>query len=139
MRLALLASGVFVATVGAGLPGAHAETVVFVTGTGKSAYSPESLLAGAYSGDPQLVVDYPASFGPFSSAQDPTFGTSVAIGAANVESLVSSLSGPVVVVGFSQGALVAPFADFLGRYGWHAALILALIATYRISDVVMGI
>jgi PAT family beta-lactamase induction signal transducer AmpG len=38
-----------------------------------------------------------------------------------------------------HGALVAPFADFLGRYGWHAALILGLIATYRISDVVMGI
>jgi len=38
-----------------------------------------------------------------------------------------------------RGAIVAPFADFLGRYGWHAALILALIATYRISDVVMGI
>ncbi len=38
-----------------------------------------------------------------------------------------------------QGALVAPFADFLGRYRWHAALILALIAIYRISDVVMGI
>jgi PAT family beta-lactamase induction signal transducer AmpG len=38
-----------------------------------------------------------------------------------------------------RGALVEPFADFLGRYGWHAALILALIATYRISDVVMGI
>jgi len=38
-----------------------------------------------------------------------------------------------------QGALVAPFSDFLGRYRWHAALILALIATYRISDVVMGI
>ena len=38
-----------------------------------------------------------------------------------------------------RGALVAPFADFLGRYGWHATLILALIATYRISDVVMGI
>jgi len=36
-------------------------------------------------------------------------------------------------------ALIAPFADFLGRYGWHAALILALIAIYRISDVVMGI
>jgi PAT family beta-lactamase induction signal transducer AmpG len=38
-----------------------------------------------------------------------------------------------------RGALVEPFADFLGRYRWHAALILALIATYRISDVVMGI
>jgi len=35
--------------------------------------------------------------------------------------------------------LVEPFADFLRRYGWHAALILALIAVYRISDVVMGI
>lgn len=36
-------------------------------------------------------------------------------------------------------ALVEPFADFLRRYGWHAGLILALIAVYRISDVVMGI
>ena len=35
--------------------------------------------------------------------------------------------------------LVEPFADFLRRYGWQAALILALIAVYRISDVVMGI
>lgn len=38
-----------------------------------------------------------------------------------------------------QGALVEPFADFIRRYRWHAALMLALIATYRISDVVMGI
>ncbi len=36
-------------------------------------------------------------------------------------------------------ALVEPFADFLRRYRWQAALILALIAVYRISDVVMGI
>ena len=38
-----------------------------------------------------------------------------------------------------RGALVEPFADFLRRYGWQAGLILALIAVYRISDVVMGI
>ena len=38
-----------------------------------------------------------------------------------------------------HGAVVAPFADFIGRYRWQAALILALIAVYRISDVVMGI
>ena len=38
-----------------------------------------------------------------------------------------------------RGALVEPFADFLQRYGKHALLILALIATYRISDIVMGI
>jgi PAT family beta-lactamase induction signal transducer AmpG len=35
--------------------------------------------------------------------------------------------------------LIQPFADFIGRYRWHAILILALIAVYRISDVVMGI
>ena len=38
-----------------------------------------------------------------------------------------------------RSALVEPFADFIARYRWQAALILALIATYRISDVVMGI
>ena len=38
-----------------------------------------------------------------------------------------------------RGALVDPFADFLRRYGKQALLILALIAIYRISDVVMGI
>ena len=38
-----------------------------------------------------------------------------------------------------QGALVEPFADFIRRYRWQAALILGLIAVYRISDVVMGI
>jgi len=38
-----------------------------------------------------------------------------------------------------RGALVEPFADFVGRYRWHAVLLLALIGTYRISDVVMGI
>jgi MFS transporter, PAT family, beta-lactamase induction signal transducer AmpG len=43
------------------------------------------------------------------------------------------------VAEWARGALVEPFADFLGRYRWHAALILALIAVYRISDVVMGI
>ena len=38
-----------------------------------------------------------------------------------------------------QGVLIEPFADFIRRYKWQAALILALIAIYRISDVVMGI
>ncbi|MES2685229.1 MAG: AmpG family muropeptide MFS transporter [Pseudomonadota bacterium] len=38
-----------------------------------------------------------------------------------------------------KSALIDPFADFLRRYGKHALLILALIAVYRISDVVMGI
>ncbi|GAB4212643.1 MAG: MFS transporter [Rhodoferax sp.] len=38
-----------------------------------------------------------------------------------------------------HSVLIEPFADFLRRYRWHAVLLLALIATYRISDVVMGI
>ena len=32
-----------------------------------------------------------------------------------------------------RSALVEPFADFIRRYRWHAGLILALIAVYRIS------
>lgn len=36
-------------------------------------------------------------------------------------------------------AFVYPFVDFIRRYKWHAILILALISTYRISDVVLGI
>jgi PAT family beta-lactamase induction signal transducer AmpG len=38
-----------------------------------------------------------------------------------------------------HGAAIAPLLDFLRRYRWHAVLLLALIGTYRISDVVMGI
>ena len=38
-----------------------------------------------------------------------------------------------------RSVLIEPFADFLRRYKGQAALILALIAIYRISDVVMGI
>ena len=38
-----------------------------------------------------------------------------------------------------QGALIAPFSDFVTRYRWQALLLLALIGLYRVSDVVMGI
>jgi MFS transporter, PAT family, beta-lactamase induction signal transducer AmpG len=38
-----------------------------------------------------------------------------------------------------RSALLEPFADFWHRYRWQAVLVLALIAVYRISDVVMGI
>ncbi len=36
-------------------------------------------------------------------------------------------------------AVVSPFADFVRRYHWHALLLLALIASYRISDIVLGV
>jgi len=38
-----------------------------------------------------------------------------------------------------QVAVVEPFSEFIRRYRWHAVLLLALIGTYRISDIVMGI
>ena len=38
-----------------------------------------------------------------------------------------------------HGAVVSPFADFIRRYRWHAMLLLLLIASYRMSDVVMGV
>ncbi|WP_375055664.1 AmpG family muropeptide MFS transporter [Zobellella sp. DQSA1] len=43
------------------------------------------------------------------------------------------------LLAFLQSAVVAPFAEFFQRFGWQALLILALIACYRISDVVMGV
>ncbi|WP_422823400.1 AmpG family muropeptide MFS transporter [Variovorax rhizosphaerae] len=50
-----------------------------------------------------------------------------------------SLAAPKGAVAWLQSVLIEPFADFIRRYKWQAALILSLIAVYRISDVVMGI
>ncbi len=36
-------------------------------------------------------------------------------------------------------AAVAPFVDFVGKHGWTALLILALIGLYRLPDFVMGV
>ncbi|RZL92899.1 MAG: MFS transporter [Variovorax sp.] len=49
------------------------------------------------------------------------------------------LPKPKNAAAWLQSVLIEPFADFIRRYKWQAALILALIAIYRISDVVMGI
>lgn len=43
------------------------------------------------------------------------------------------------ILAWLYGAIVAPFRDFIVRHGQRALLILALIAVYRISDVVMGV
>ena len=45
----------------------------------------------------------------------------------------------LVTLAWIYTAVISPFMDFLRRFGWQAWLILALIATYRISDVVMGV
>ena len=36
-------------------------------------------------------------------------------------------------------AIIKPFSDFFSRYGYLAILILCLIATYRVSDIVLGV
>ena len=52
----------------------------------------------------------------------------------------STLPGPLTrLLAWLHGAVVSPFADFVRRYRWQAVLLLALIATYRMSDVVMGV
>ena len=43
------------------------------------------------------------------------------------------------VARWTWSAVLSPFIDFFARYGWLALLVLALIATYRISDIVLGV
>lgn len=55
--------------------------------------------------------------------------------------LVAAGRSPQVAkaLSFMYSALVAPFLDFFQRFGKQALIILALIACYRVSDVVMGV
>ncbi len=68
---------------------------------------------------------------------------SMAVGVLTVllspEPIRRILPQPKDAAAWLQSVLIEPFADFLRRYKWQAALILSLIAIYRISDVVMGI
>ncbi len=43
------------------------------------------------------------------------------------------------LIAWAYIAVISPFADFIRRYGLQAIIILALIGTYRISDVILGI
>jgi PAT family beta-lactamase induction signal transducer AmpG len=43
------------------------------------------------------------------------------------------------MIGWVRSAVLGPFHDFVSRYRWSAVLLLALIATYRISDIVLGV
>jgi PAT family beta-lactamase induction signal transducer AmpG len=68
---------------------------------------------------------------------------SMAVGVVTVllspEPVRVALPAPKNAAEWLRDVLVEPFADFIRRYRWQAALILSLIAIYRISDVVMGI
>ncbi|WP_298444665.1 MFS transporter [uncultured Ferrimonas sp.] len=59
--------------------------------------------------------------------------------AANQQQLVQQYAHLPAPLAWLAAVFVAPFADFFQRYGKQALLILALIATYRISDIVMGV
>jgi PAT family beta-lactamase induction signal transducer AmpG len=43
------------------------------------------------------------------------------------------------VLAWLYSAVASPFLDFILRYRAHAVLVLALIATYRMSDIVLGV
>lgn len=60
---------------------------------------------------------------------------------ANELLVATPSSGSVLsrFVNWLKLAIIAPFIDFFQRYGWHALLILALIACYRMSDIIMGV
>ena len=68
----------------------------------------------------------------------------VGIGIATVllsrEPQVADLPPPRAgLLAWLQAAVLGPFLDFVQRYRWHAVLLLALIGTYRISDIVLGV
>lgn len=68
----------------------------------------------------------------------------VGIGIATVllsrEPQVADLPPPRAgLLAWLHAAVLGPFLDFVQRYRWHAVLLLALIGTYRISDIVLGV
>lgn len=59
---------------------------------------------------------------------------------SNLTKTVAIQGSPLVrFAHWLKQAAVAPFIDFIERYKWQALLILALIACYRLSDIVMGV
>ena len=98
----------------------------------------------------QSAIQAAAPAGPGASYQNAAWQTAYLVMAASMvlgpltvllsrEPAHATLVPARNVAEWLRGALVEPFADFLRRHRWHAVLILALIGTYRISDVVMGI
>jgi hypothetical protein len=101
-------------------PSAVSTTVMFAGGTGGSLGelvpddffgTKDSFLGGAYKNDAFVVLDYPNSLWPITGPFDPTLGQSVAIGATNLVALAEATSGPLVISGTSQGALVVQQAQ----------------------------
>lgn len=62
---------------------------------------------------------------------------SAALGAYVVASVL--VKTKIVPANMVRATYIEPFVDFFNRYGRVAFVILALVATYRISDIVMGV
>ncbi|MGY4710700.1 PE-PPE domain-containing protein [Mycolicibacterium sp. CBM1] len=93
-----------------------ATTVLYVGGTsgtlGESTPAAAfgttaDLLGGELDDDTVAVVGYPASLWPITGLHDPTLGASIATGVADVEAAVAATTGPLMIVGTSQGSMVA--------------------------------
>jgi 3'-(hydroxy)phthioceranyl-2'-palmitoyl(stearoyl)-2-O-sulfo-trehalose (hydroxy)phthioceranyltransferase len=99
---------------------AAGETALIVPGTAPSPYGP---LRALYHFTPDMhprigekyydsadatrvVIPYPGGFWPVTGLDSPTVGESVAVGTNNLDAAIRSTSGPIVVTGLSQGALV---------------------------------
>lgn len=61
------------------------------------------------------------------------------VGTHAVEEATKDLGPLARVAAFLYRTVAAPFVDFFARYGWTAALILALIGAFRVPDFVMGV
>lgn len=73
-------------------------------------------------------------------AAEPHPASLPSVAAAAEPALLSRLPGPLAAAArWLWQAVLSPFIDFFGRYGWLAGLVLALIASYRISDIVLGV
>ena len=60
---------------------------------------------------------------------------------ASIEPLHSNVGEPrrQRIVRWFRSAVAAPFHEFFARHGWLALVLLGVIATYRISDITMGV
>lgn len=65
--------------------------------------------------------------------------TTLLISEPEVDKSKISINVKKDIVAWLKEALLMPLLDFIQRYKWPAVAILAFVATYRISDIVMGV